>query len=83
MLLLSIVRVDVVACDVIACDVFAYVTFSSRAAKASNFHFFMHMMPLFCSYANEAIIVWNAPLPHQADTFLTECLDIHLREAMK
>jgi hypothetical protein len=79
-LLLLIIRVDVVACDVDACDVVAYVAFSSRAAHVSNFHFLMHMMLLFFSYANEAILVWNAPLPHQADPFLTECLDIQFRE---
>ena len=43
----------------------------------------MHIMLLLRSYASEAIIVWNAPLPHQADAFLTECLDIHFREARK
>jgi hypothetical protein len=48
-----------------------------------RFRFLMHMMLLLCSYANEAIIVWNAPLPHQADPFLTECLDLHFREARK
>jgi hypothetical protein len=83
MLLLFIVRTNVVAFDVVACDDVAYVAFSSRDANVSNFHFFMQMMLLFYSYANEAKIVWNAPLTHQADPFLTECLDIHFREAMK
>ena len=83
MLLLVIVRVDDVACDVATCDVVAYAAFSSRAANVSNFHFLMHMMLLLCSYANEAIIVWNAPLSHQADPFLAKCLDIHFREARK
>jgi len=87
-LLLFIVRADVivcddVACDVATCDVVAYAAFSSRAANVSNFHFLMHMMLLLCSYANEAIIVWNAPLSHQADPFLAKCLDIHFREARK
>ena len=72
MLLLFIVRDGVVACDVAACDVVAYDAFSPRVADISNFHFLMHMMLLFCSYANEAIIVWNASLPHKADPFLTE-----------
>jgi hypothetical protein len=79
MLLLFIVRADDVACDVAACDVDAYVVFSSHAANISNFHFLMHILLLFYSYANDAIIVWNAPLPHQADQFLTECLDIPSR----
>ena len=25
-------------------------------------------------YSNEARIMWNAPLPHHADAFLTKCL---------
>ena len=31
-------------------------------------------------YANEARLVWNGPLQHEADAFLTECLDEHFGE---
>ena len=31
-------------------------------------------------YANEARLVWNGPLLHEADAFLTECLNIHFGE---
>ena len=31
-------------------------------------------------YANEAIIVWNEPLHHEADDFLKECLDHYFGE---
>ncbi len=30
---------------------------------------------MFPRYVNEAIIVWNGPLQHEADAFLKECLD--------
>ena len=83
MLSLLSLRVNIVACDIATCDVVAYVAFSSRVAHVSNFHFLMHMMLLFCSYVNEAILPWNAHLPYQADPFLTECIDIHFREAKK
>jgi hypothetical protein len=83
MLLLFIVRAHVAVCNVDACDDVAYDAFSSRAANVFSFHFLMHMMLLFCSYSNEAIIDRNASLPHQAYSFLTECLDIHFHEARK
>ena len=34
-------------------------------------------------YSDEARIMWNAPLPHHADGFLTECLDEHFGENKK
>ena len=35
------------------------------------------------SYAKEAIRVWNAPLLHEADPFISEALDQHLEEESK
>ncbi len=35
---------------------------------------------MFPRYANEARLVWNGPLQHEADAFLTECLNIHFGE---
>jgi hypothetical protein len=38
------------------------------------------LLPTFLRYANEARIVWNAPLQHEADAFLCECLDHYFGE---
>ena len=35
---------------------------------------------MFPRYANEARLVWNGPLQHEAYAFLTECLNIHFGE---
>jgi hypothetical protein len=36
--------------------------------------------PIFPRYANEARIVWNGPLQHEANAFLSECLDHYFGE---
>jgi hypothetical protein len=35
---------------------------------------------MFPRYANEARIVWNGPMQHEADEFLKECLDHYFGE---
>ena len=35
---------------------------------------------MFPRYANEARIVWNGPLQHEADEFLKECLNHYFGE---
>jgi len=35
---------------------------------------------MFLKYANDARIVWNAPLQHEADEFMCECLDHYCGE---
>ena len=35
---------------------------------------------MFSRYANEARIVWNGPLLHEVDDFLSECLDDYFGE---
>ena len=41
------------------------------------------LLPTFLKYANEARIVWNAPLQHEADEFLCECVDHYFGEGKK
>ena len=35
---------------------------------------------MFPRYANEARLVWNGPLQHEVDAFLTKCLNVHFGE---
>ncbi len=44
------------------------------------FTYILTILPLVTRYANEARIVWNGPLLHQADEFLKESLDHYFGE---
>ena len=55
-----------------------------RQCNRFSFHFLFPLLyTKFTSlhrYANEARIVWNGPLHHEADEFLKECLDHYFGE---